>query len=46
MFDGEHGIALHTMQWNRVSSAGVGEVSWLLSSCGGNLGYILEFQWG
>ena len=46
MFDGEHGIALHTMQGNRASSPGVGEVSWLLSSCGGNLGYILEFQRG
>ena len=26
-FDGEHGIALHTMQGNRDSSRGEGEVS-------------------
>ena len=34
------------MQWNRASSHGEGEVSWFSSSCGGNLGYILELQRG
>ena len=28
MFDWEHGSALHTMQGNRASSRGEGEVSW------------------
>ena len=46
MFDGEHRIALHAMQWNRASSLGEGEVSWFFSSCGGNLGYILELSHG
>ena len=46
MFDWEHGIAMHAMQWNWASSLGEGEVSWLLSRCAGNLGYILELQWG
>ena len=43
MFDGEHGIVLHGMQGNRASSLGEAEVSWFLSSFGGNQGYILEF---
>ena len=46
MFDWEHGIALHAMQGNRASSCGEGEVSYVFSSCGGNLGYLLELQWG
>ena len=46
IFDWEHGIALHTMQGNRASSLGEGEVSWFFSSCSGNLGYILELRWG
>ena len=46
MFDWEHGIALHTMQGNRASSLGKGEVSWVFSSCGRNLGYILELRRG
>ena len=46
MFDWEHGIALQGMQKNRASSHGEGEVSWFFSSCGRNLGYNLEFQWG
>ena len=46
MFDGEHEIALHAVQGNRSSSCGEGEVSWFFSSCRGNLGYILELQWG
>ena len=46
MFDVEHGIALPTMQGNQASSRGEGEVSWFFSSCGRNLGYILEFRRG
>ena len=46
MFDWEHGIALHAMQGNRASSRGDGEVSWVFSSCGRNLGYILESRRG
>ena len=46
MFDWENAIALDTMQWNRASSRGEGKVSWVFSSCGRNLGYILEFQRG
>ena len=42
LFDREHGIALHAMQENRASSLAEGEVSWFFSSCGNNLGYILE----
>ena len=46
MFDGEHGNALHSMHGNRASSLGEGEVSWFFSSCGRNLGYILELRQG
>ena len=46
MFDGEHGIALNAMQGNLSSSHGKGEVSLFLSSCGGNLKYILELRRG
>ena len=42
MFDWEHGIALHPMQGNRASSRGEGEVSLVFTSCGINLGCILE----
>ena len=42
MFDGEHGTALDAMQWIWASSHGEGDVSWLFSSCGRILGYILE----
>ena len=38
MFDWENAIALHAVQWNRASSRGEGEVSWVFSSCGKNLG--------
>ena len=41
MFDGEDGIALHAMQWNRASCGSAGIVSLFFSSCGGNLGYTL-----
>ena len=43
MFNWEHGIALHKMQENRASSLGKGEVSWVFSSCSGNLGYISSY---
>ena len=46
MFDLEHGIALHAMHGNQVSSHGNREVSWVFSSCGGNLRYILELWRG
>ena len=42
MFDWEHGIALHAMQGIRDSSPRRGDVSWDFSSCGRNLGYIIE----
>ena len=34
------------MQGNQASSPAKGSVSWNFSSCGGNLGYILELQRG
>ena len=34
------------MEGNQASSPGEGYVSWDFSSCGGNLGYILELQRG
>ena len=46
MFDWEHGIALHPMQGIQASSPSEGDVSWNFSSCGSNLGYILELQQG
>ena len=46
MFDWENVIALHAMQGNWASSRGEGEVSWVFSSCGRILGYILELQRG
>ena len=46
MIDWENAIALHTMQRNRASSRGEGEDSWVFSSWGRNLGYILELRWG
>ena len=46
MFDGEHGIAVHAMQGNRASSLGEEEISWFFSSCGRNLGCILELSHG
>ena len=46
LFDWEQGIALHAMQGNRASSLSEEEVSWFFSSCGGNLGYILELGQG
>ena len=46
VFDGEHGIALHAIQGNRASSYSEGEVSWVFSSCRGNLGYIPKLRRG
>ena len=46
VFDWENAIALDTMQGNRPSSCREGKVSWVFSSCGRNLGYILELRWG
>ena len=46
VFDWENAIALLAMQGNRASSRGEGEVSWVFSSCGRNLGYILKLRQG
>ena len=46
VFDRENAIALGTMQGNRTSSHGEGKVSWVFSSCGRNLEYILELWRG
>ena len=46
MFDWEHRIALHPMQGIWASSPAEGDVSWDFSTCGRNLGYILELQRG
>ena len=46
MFDWENAIALHAMQGNRASSCCEGKVSCVFSSCGRNLGYILELRRG
>ena len=46
VFDWENAIALDTMQGNQASSRGEGKVSWVFSSCGRNLGYILELRRG
>ena len=44
MFNWEYDIALHEMQGSQASSSSEGYVSWDFSSCGRNLGYILELQ--
>ena len=46
MFYWELEIALHPMQGNRASSLGEQKVSWVSSSWGRNLGYILELWRG
>ena len=46
VFDWENAIALDTMHWNLASSHREGKVSWVFSSCGRNLGYILELRRG
>ena len=45
-FNWEYDIALHEMQGKQASSPGVGYVSWVFSSYGRNMGYILELQRG
>ena len=44
MFHWENTIALDTMQGNRASSCGEGEVSWLFSSCSRHQVHIQEFR--
>ena len=46
LFDWENAIALDTLQGNRASSHREGNVSWVFSSYGRNLGYILELEQG
>ena len=46
MLDWDNAIALDTMQGNRASSRREWKVSWVFSSCGRNMGYILELQRG
>ena len=46
MFNGEYVIALHEMQGNQASSPSEGYVSWDFSSCGRNVGYMLELKRG
>ena len=46
VFDWEHGNPQHEMQGNQASSCGEGEVSWVFSSCGRHLVYILELRRG
>ena len=46
MFNCEYDIALHEIQENQVSSPSEGYVSCNFSSCGRNVGYILELQRG
>ena len=46
LFDWEQGIALHAVQWTRASSLSERGVSWFFSSCGRNLGYVLELWRG
>ena len=44
MFDWENAIALDTVQGYRASSHREGKVSWVFSSGGRNLWYILELE--
>ena len=46
MFNWEYDIALHETQGSQASSPSEGYVSWDFSSCGRNLGHILELQRG
>ena len=46
VFDWENEIALDTMQGNRASSRREGKVSWVFSSCGSHVVYILELPQG
>ena len=46
MFEWEYGLALYPMRGNRASSPSEVDVSWDFSSCGRNLGYIIELKRG
>ena len=46
IFDWKHGTPHQEMQGNRASSCGEGQVSWIFSSCGRHLVYILELRLG
>ena len=46
MFDWQNTIAVDTMQGNWASSRGEGKVSWVFSSCGRNMRYILDLRRG
>ena len=46
VFNWEYDIALHEMQGNQASFPSEGYVSWDFSSCGKNVGYILELWRG
>ena len=46
MFNWEYDIALDETQGTQASSPSEGYVSWDFSSCGRNVGYILELQGG
>ena len=46
VFHWEHGTPQHEMQGNWASSCGEWEVSWVFSSCGKHLVYILEWRRG
>ena len=46
MFNWEYDIALHEMHGNKASYSSEGYVSWDFSSCGRNVGYILDVQQG
>ena len=46
LFDWEEGSALHAMNGNWASSLSEREASWFFSSCGVNLGYVLELRLG
>ena len=46
VFDWEHGTPQHETQGNQASSCGEGEISWIFSSCGRHLVYILELRRG
>ena len=46
VFDWKNAISLNTMKGNQASSRGERKVSWVFSTCGSNLGYILELRRG
>ena len=46
MLHSDHGIALHAMEGNWVSSRGEGQFSFFCSCCSGKRGYILKLQRG